>query len=267
MKKKAVSLSAIVMCILMILPMEVLALSYAPNGTDISIAIDDAWFVFTRENIENNPELADLGIAYENIQDFMYINDVYIDAIIIYDDLHTYLELFLRKVEGDDGMNLSEFSDDEVLETIEEMAEQCGSTEYGIYQTEYKFSKMEYTQEEYHIMEYITIVNGDTYTLGFQSNEPFDDWAYGEMDRIVETVVFEVETPYVDKYDDIAVSEDVEIPPKSPGAAVIVSAVVSGVAWLLRRGKREDGEDRAEESIERSTTSAERTEESGETRN
>ena len=71
----------------------------------------------------------------------------------------------------------------------------------------------------------------------------------------------------VDKYDDIAVSDNVEIPKRSPGAAVLASAVVSGVAWLLRRGKKEEVEDRAEESVERSTASAESAAESNETGN
>lgn len=275
MKKKCFSVAAILMCFLMIMPTMVSAQTYAVEGTDLSITIDDtAWYILTRDNIENNAELADLGIAYESIHDFMYSNDVYMDAVAVYDD--TYVELFLRKVEGDGGMNLSEFSDDEVLETIEAMAEQCGSTEYGIYQTAYKFSKMEYSQAEFHIMEYITIVNGDTYTLGFQSNAPFGDWAYEEMDRIVDSVAFKIETtdenrydndtaPYEDRYDDVVVSDDVEIPERSSGAAVLVSAVVSGVAWMLRRNKKEENGDPTEEQPVQSADCSEEARESDKT--
>ena len=115
MKKKCFSVAAILMCFLMIMPIMASAQGYAVEGTDLSITIDDTvWHILTRDNIENNAELEDLGIAYESIRDFMYSNDVYMDAVAVYDD--TYVELFLRKVEGDDGMNLSEFSDDEVME-------------------------------------------------------------------------------------------------------------------------------------------------------
>ena len=266
MKKKCFSVAAILMCFLMIMPTMVSAQTYVVEGTDLSITIDDAvWYILTRDNIENNVELADLGIEYESIRDFMYSNDVYMDAVAVYDD--TYVELFLRKVEGDDGMNLSEFSDEEVMESVKALAEKQNSTEYGIYQTAYKFSKMEYSQEEYSIMEYITIMNGDIYTLSFQSKAPFDTWAYEEMDRIVDSVVFEIETPLVDKYDDIAVSDNVEIPKRSPGAAVLASAVVGGVAWMLRKNKKAENGDPTEEEMVQSADCPDGVGKSSETEN
>jgi hypothetical protein len=65
--------------------------------TDMNIEIDDtAWYVFTRNNLMDNPELDDLGVSYDYMYDLMYDNGIYLDAIILYSDSDEYLELFLR---------------------------------------------------------------------------------------------------------------------------------------------------------------------------
>lgn len=48
------------------LPMAAAAKDYTISGTDMTVTVDDTiWYVFTRDNIQNNPELEELGISYE----------------------------------------------------------------------------------------------------------------------------------------------------------------------------------------------------------
>ena len=93
-----------IVCILMVLVLSAAFLSvsvsaetYDLSDTDMSISLDDTvWYVFTRDNIENNAELGELGISYDAIHDILYNSDIYMDAIVYYED-GTYLEFFVRK--------------------------------------------------------------------------------------------------------------------------------------------------------------------------
>ena len=87
----------ILLALTLILPITVNAQRYYPEGTDLNIWIDDTkWYVFTRDNLYNNPELDDLGITYEYLYNFMHDNYVYLDGALFYDD-DDNLELFIRK--------------------------------------------------------------------------------------------------------------------------------------------------------------------------
>lgn len=172
------------------------AQTYDLSDTDMSIRLDDTmWYVFTRDNIENNPELEELGITYDFIYDVLYDNDAYMDAIIGYED-GGYMELFIRKAPLDTGVaNLTNYENDEVLELAEALAEKAGTETYSVYESRYKFAKLEYFDEEVgcYVCEYITIANKDDYTLTFQSETEFEDWEYEEMETIVDSIQFEID--------------------------------------------------------------------------
>jgi hypothetical protein len=178
------------------LPITAYARSYTVGETDLSISIDDtSWYVFTRNNINNNSELGDLDVTYDYMYDLMHENEIFLDAIVFYEDSDEYLELFLRKRDVDDIENLSKYSDDKVLELTKALAKKQGSTDYCVYKTAYKFMKMEYYQSGFYVMEYSTVMNGDNYTLTFQTESAFSDWEYEEMDDIVDSIDFDVAAP------------------------------------------------------------------------
>ena len=99
------------------LPMAVAAKDYTISGTDMTVTVDDTiWYVFTRDNIQNNPELEELGISYEYMYDVLYDNHAYMDAILFYED-GSYMELFVRKNALEDSIvNLSNYSEGEARE-------------------------------------------------------------------------------------------------------------------------------------------------------
>jgi hypothetical protein len=184
------------LCVAAFLPITAYAQTYHLSDTDMSISVDDTiWYVFTRDNIENNAELGELGITYDAMADILYDNQAYMDAILIYDD-GEYIELFVRKKALDSGVaNLSNYKDEEVLELAEELAKKYGAENYSAYENPYIFAKLEYVDANYgyYICEFDTVVNKDNYTLTFQSTSQFTDWEYEEIHKIVDSVQFDVD--------------------------------------------------------------------------
>ena len=202
-----IALSAL-LCILSVLPVTTYAQTYDLPDTDMSISVDDTiWYVFTRDNIEDNAELEELGISYDLVYSALYDNQAYMDAILFYDE-GEYVELILMKKALDtDVGNLSEYSDEDVLELAEELAQRQSAEEYSVYHNRYKFAKLEYTdsveyegaQIEYNLYQFYTIINNVTYTLSFQSTSPLDEAVYDEIVRVVDGVRFNADDPEKDE--------------------------------------------------------------------
>ena len=52
--------------LMVILPLNVLATDFSLNDTDMQITFDESeWYVFTPDNILDNPELEELGITLQ----------------------------------------------------------------------------------------------------------------------------------------------------------------------------------------------------------
>jgi len=229
------------------MPVSAYAETYNLSDTDMSISVDDTmWYVFTRENIENNPELDELGITYETIHDILYSNEAYMDAIL-YHDSGEYMELFVRKRALEDSIvNLSDYDNESVLELAKELAKKQGAEEYSVYENRYKFAKMEYfdSNYNYYICEYVTCVNKDNYTLTFQSTFQFTEWEYEEIEKIVDSIIFDVDPGLKESAPASGFKIDLE--------NVIVSAVIGGVGGgiigaliylISKKNKKHSGEE------------------------
>lgn len=178
-------------------PLTAYAKTYTMSDTDISISVDDSsWYVFTRDNIKNNSELKELGITSDYMQGFFEDNMAYMDALLLYED-GNFLELFIRKIKLENSIvNLSNYSDEEVLEFAEEVASKKSIENYSVYQNEYKFVELEFfdTSVNYYISEFLTIVNKDIYTITFQSTSSITQKEHEEIKRIVDSIRFDVNT-------------------------------------------------------------------------
>lgn len=184
-------------CLLFVcLPMKVSAQTYTPSDTDMTIQVDDSyWYVFTRDNIENNAELEELGVSYEKMHDILYNNYMYMDALLVYQD-GDYVEFFVRKKElSTDLINLSNYSDKDVRTFADTLAEKQGADDYSIYENQYKFCRSDYHDAElgFYVCEYVTVVNKNSYTFTFQSPSQFNDAEYEEFKNIVDSVQFEID--------------------------------------------------------------------------
>ena len=83
MKKKLLISVVIAFCFALMLVMTAFAKDYVVSETDLTVKIDDTvWYVFTRDNIENNLELDELGVSYDYMNEFFQDNQVFLDAIL-----------------------------------------------------------------------------------------------------------------------------------------------------------------------------------------
>jgi hypothetical protein len=95
--------------------------------------------------------------------------------------------------------------------------------------------KMEYYQSGFYVMEYVTIMNGDNYTLTFQTESPFTEWEYEEMDGIVDSIDFDVSPsssnsrPLLD-----GILEKFIV-------GTIIAATVSGLSILIAQKRKRNG--------------------------
>ena len=204
----------------------------------MSIDIDDSeWYVFTRDNILNNSELEDLGITYDYMNDLFLNNKVYVDAMLIYDD--ESMELFVRKTGIDKIVNLSKYEDDEVLSFAKTLAEKRSIEEYKLYKTDYTFVEFEYTDTGFYIREFLTVVNGENYTLTFQSESPFSPLLYQEMETIIDSVYFQIDTSLKESNKISSIFDGVF--EKAIGGAVI-GGIFSGIGLLCGKKRKKSKE-------------------------
>lgn len=197
MKRRFSVLLVVLLCLAAWLPAVAAARDYTLSGTDMTITVDDTmWYVFTRDNLENNPELEELGLTYEIMYDVFNDNQAYMDALLLYGD-GNYVELFVRKNTVEGGMvNLSNYSDEEVRQFAKGMAHKVDTQDYEVYENTYKFGRVEYADAAsgYYVCAYATVVNQDSYSLTFQATAPFDSWEYEQIKTIVDSIRFDVDT-------------------------------------------------------------------------
>ena len=120
----------IVMFILLmvILPLNVLATDFSLNDTDMQITFDESeWYVFTPDNILDNPELEELGISYDYMVDTFEENGAYLDAILFFSNSDDYIEVFVRKTRIEDVINLNNYDKSEIEELGKALAEERGA--------------------------------------------------------------------------------------------------------------------------------------------
>lgn len=202
MKRQIFLLLTVILCAALFLPMAAQAQTYQMDETDMTITVNDAeWYVFTRDNIKDNPELAELGVTYQYMYDFFQDNAAYLDAILFFEE-GGYLEFFVQKRPLDTGVaNLSNYKDSEVSTFAKELAKNAKVEDYSVYKNTYKFVKLSFYDSElkFYVHQYVTIVNKNTYTFTFQSEDAITEWEDQEIQRIVDSVVFDVDTSLKEK--------------------------------------------------------------------
>ena len=246
MKRNIPVIITIVMCLMVLIPMSVYAETYYLGGTDMSIRVDDSsWYVFTRDNIKNNSELDELGISYDAMYDIFCDNEAYMDALLLYED-GEFVEFFVRKRKLDaDIVNLSNYKNSEVLKLAKGFANKQGADTYSVYENQYKFAKMEYIDSNfgYYICEFVTVVNNDNYTFTFQSTSQFTDEEYAEIENIVDSVEFDVDTSIKEKKTSSIAESVIE---KTIGGAVIGGIVGAVIAITNKKKKKSTESDETE---------------------
>lgn len=229
MKLRRFLLAILIFCLAC--PLTVYAKTYTMSDTDISIGVDDSsWYVFTRDNLQNNSELEELGIEPDAMRDILEDNMAYMDALLFYED-GDYVELLIRKTKIENSFtNLSNYNYEQVLELAEAFGERQNTKNYSVYENQYKFVRLEYFDStyDYYICEYITIVNKDNYTLTFQSPSSFTDWELDEIQNIVDSIKFDVDSSLEELIPTASVEQNTP--------SVLEQAVETGITGAISGG-------------------------------
>lgn len=175
--------------------------SYAQkyDGLDMNISLDEWWFVFTRDNLNNNQNLSDLGISKDYMENFFAENDAYLDAIYFYNyPSEDYLEFVVYKYDMNNDENLKKFKNIKNLKNAKKadighlgimLGEEEEITNTIVYETDdLLFLKNYYELDDGYQLSYITIYNKQYYILNFTSNNPIDDTMESITDAIIDEI-------------------------------------------------------------------------------
>ena len=153
----------------MCMPIMVKAQSFDVPSADMSLDIPDSWYTFTRDNLDGNTEIEDLGLTIDIMNEIMLENDVYVDA------LNEELEFLVYIVDTEDIGSLTNYHDFEIEDLGEELVNLNGADTYDIFKNDYKFVRVEYEDSGYYIIDYYTIVDDRAYTFSAQKESEFSD--------------------------------------------------------------------------------------------
>ena len=259
MKRRIIILlSVLVLCLTF--PLSAYAKAYSVSETDISISVDDAsWYVFTRDNLQNNSELEELGISGDYLRDFFADNMVYMNALLLYED-GDYLELLVRKNVTDGGIaNLSNYSDTDVMEIAKEIASAKDIENSSVYKNQYKFIELDFfdTSCNFYVHQFMTIVNRDFYAITFQSPTSITKEEQEEIKHIVDSISFDIDTsikePQTSYFSD-AIKEKFITGAISGGIVAIFALLIRKIKQAGKAKKKGNASDGVPESTKASKT-------------
>ena len=200
--KKTVRFVVLLLVILSLFtPLSVSAESYAVDGTDMTVELDDTlWYVFTRNNLDGNPELDELELERDAFYTNMVEQDMYMDAIAFWLNGWDWLECLVMKYGDSDFVNMSNYSDEAVLKKGKFMFRSyTADGNSSVYENQYKFFRIEYEDEDIQIVQYLTAVNGEFYSIQFQSPYKFTEQKYELIKEIMDNIRFDVDTSMKEK--------------------------------------------------------------------
>ena len=234
MKRHICFLLAIFLVLAAFSPVLAGAQTYSPSETDFSIEIDNGtWYVFTRDNIENNPELEEIGVSYEAMHSYLNDSNRYLYGCLFYQEGDS-LELLGIKEKIDGEMaNLSNYSDAMVAIFAKGVADNAGAEDYQIVKNDYTFVKVEYTSSNFYVCQFVTLVNKDYYTFAFRSELPFVADEYAEMKIIIDSIGFNVDETIEEGIQTSFLQVIIDSLKQSVVIDAIVGAVAGGIAGLI----------------------------------
>lgn len=221
----------LLMLIFIIFPFNINAETYTISGTDVSIRFDDpAWYVFTRDNIQDNEKLKRLGLTYEYMDELMKNNNIYLDAALFNEtDEAENIEMFIRIVTlPDDVGNLHTYSEKDIHILGDGLLEsdKFNMSGYEIYGDKYKFIEFEYTDLGYNIYQFYTVINGKGYNFTTQKVNTITENDKALIKGIIDTVEFELD----EYYEKPMGAEEVE---SSLNEDIMKGAIIGGSIGLI----------------------------------
>lgn len=185
MKKFVFSLLAI-----LFMPLVVSADTIDVDSADLSLEIPDSWYIFTRDNLDNNPDLEELELTEDYVMDYFLEYSIYVNAFDADYDFYAYMSY------TEDVGSLPDYYDFELEEVATDLMNQYGASSYEIYDNDYKYIRIEYTSNDYYIIDYYTIIDDQSYIFSIQKIAELTNEDRDLMEDIVDSIHFD---NYVDE--------------------------------------------------------------------
>ena len=172
--------------LIMLMPLVIKAKEYDVQSANIKVSFPDNWYVFTRDNIKDNEDLAKLNVTEDYMNNFFSKNNSYIDA------LTTNLEFVLRIGDKTDFKSLSDFPDEKVFEYAGDFGAVNSTEDYKVYVNNYKYVLINYNYQEYNILMYATVINNQWYTFSTQKKGEFTYDEANSIKRIIDSAEYTI---------------------------------------------------------------------------
>lgn len=183
--------------ILLLIPFSVSAELY--KVSDLTIDLDpNKWITLTRDNLEGNPDLDKVGVTELKMNDIFESNNIYLDSSY-FDSINPAhnLEIIIAMKEVNIKYNLHKFRWYDLNKLEREMIKDFEVTDHGKYEiNNYKYLYMTYVDNEMHVYDYYTIINGKGYTIKFQKFDEFTEKELLEFKAIINNIKFNIDPTY-----------------------------------------------------------------------
>ena len=233
----------ILVFLLLLIPLNIKAAEYDVKSANMKVTFPDDWYVFTRENIEDNENLEKIKVTVEYMNSFFNYNNAYIDAV------KSRIEFVLRTTDNVDFASLSDYPDEKVKEIAQDMGAINKTEAFKVYNNKYKYVLLNSKSGDYYITVYATVINNKWYTYTIQKKTEFSADEATEIKKIIDSIDYEiVETISEEEAAEIAKKkEELEKENSKRRIKLIVGyaiVVVIGLAFLgniilKKRGKVE----------------------------
>ncbi len=179
----------ILLLIISLFPFLVMAKDYDIKDINLKFNVSDEWIAFTRDNLDNNKDLEDLGLTKDDLLPSYKLQGIYFDGIK--DGIELLVMVPNIKLEVN---NLSHYSENVVKETANELGKKLNTDKVGTYYAKHKFATVNYfdSKTQLYIVNYYTVVNAKGYNFQIQKSTEITDEDIKSLEKIIDTV--EIET-------------------------------------------------------------------------
>ena len=193
--------SVFLLFILFLFPLSVFAESFKVNDLTIDIDSKD-FYIFTKESLtkDNNEENIDeLGISTKELVEFMNENNIYLDSVKLAEDEKDCIEVFIKiiPIKAKNVKNLHNYSNSEIKELENELFNEYETSNNAILKyNDYKYIYAEYNDLDYNILQYVTIINGNYYSLLSQKINKYTSEEKDLIKKMAKSMKFKINSKY-----------------------------------------------------------------------
>lgn len=230
----------IVFLLLLLIPIISYAQNYKIKDINLEIEIDDNYYVFTRDNLKNNPGLEKVLVSEEEMLKYLESKSVYLDAI---HRTSGDWELSLLVTEADSDINnLSSLSKDLLEKTGEGIQKKFNADDYSIYSiNDLKFISVDYydSASNRYVSYYFTVVNSHIYSFILYKKNAISSEEKKEYKKIIDNVKINV----LDDYKDEPLQKEIDAYKSNSNYKylwiifIIIIAAIIYIVFKKKRGK------------------------------